>query len=139
MDNQEKNIKHICKRIKNGDVYPVNLYVYKITCGCKDTELRVSEGTPREKLEKEFDICSICNKEYKISEGLIHNDSATLIILSQADSRIPVIILASVSPKHIEQIDLAGKDLINKRPNLVPLIQEKLNNLMKKNDGRNTY
>lgn len=131
MGNQEKNVEYICQRIRNGEIYPVNLYKYKITCGCEDTELGVSGGS-REELEKEFDVCPNCNEKYKISEGLIHNDNATLIILNQADSRIPAIILSNVLPKHIEKIDLAGKYLIKRRPDLIPLIQKKLNNFTNK-------
>ena len=81
--NKKKNIEYICKMIKKGEMFPINLYSYKILCNCENTEIRV--GGIREELEKEFKECPNCKTHYRISEGLIHMEHATLIFLNKPD------------------------------------------------------
>jgi len=129
--NQRKNIQYICNQIKSGEIFPINLYSYIIICNCEDTEIRAN-GI-REELEKEFNVCPICKSEYKISEGLVPTETATLLFLNKPDDdRMPAFMLASCSPEIIEKLDLAGKWLLKNKSWLIPKIQKKVNLFGKK-------
>lgn len=124
--NQQKNVEHICSLIKKGELFPINLYSYRITCNCEDTELRVS-GV-REELEVEFQKCPNCKSPYNISGGLVPIETAMLLFLNKPDGdRMPAMGLGSCTPEIIEKLDLAGKWVLKRKSYLLPKIQRKIN------------
>jgi len=118
--------------IKKGELFPINLYHYKLNCNCS-SEMNIYESK-REDLEKQFLDCPICKMPYRISEGLYPTETATLLFLDKLDdTQIPAFMLSSCTPEIIEKLDLAGKWVLKNKPWWMHKITKKINLFGKKN------
>jgi hypothetical protein len=127
-ENSKKNIKHICDLVKKGEIFPINLYHYKVKCKCEDAEINLYGDNSKEEFEKANQKCFTCNSTYQISEGLFPTETATFLFLNKSDDdRMPAFMLASCTPEVIEQIALAGNWIKKNKSYLLPKIQRKVN------------
>lgn len=127
-ENINQNVEFICDEINKGEIFPINLYGYKIECDCEYSFMMVYGDKERDNVVSEFkEICSVCNKEFRVSENRIPTDTAMMLFLNKPDDdKIPAMMFASCTPEIIEQFYLAGERLLKNKPWLLPTIQRKI-------------